>query len=84
MGTIHDTIKIENTASRVIAYFDIGLQKFVVRLEGKPFYVPFKINQRVITMTKIVDIKKKSHWWIWYLLGIGTILGLTLIYKKWR
>jgi hypothetical protein len=80
-GYIHDTIKIENSTSRVVAYFDVIQGKYVVALTGKPFTVPIKIKQHTMTITKVTEAKRKSNWFFWFFAGAVTMIILGLLIK---
>ena len=81
-GYLHDTIIVENKTSIVKAYFDIATNKIVVRLSGKPFTVPIKIKEHTITVTKIVELKKKTSWLFYFILGAGSVIILYLSIKR--
>lgn len=77
-GYIHDTIKIENSTSRVVAFFDVVAGKYVVKLTGKPFTIPVEIKKRTMVITDIKTVDKKSNQWYLYVV-IFLILGVWLL-----
>jgi len=83
-GYIHDTIKIENSTSRVVAYFDVIQGKYVVALTGKPFTVPIKIKQHTMTITKVTETKRKSKWFVWLMIGSGITICIYTAIKNIR
>ena len=83
-GYIHDTIKVENSTSRVVAYFDVIQGKYVVTLTGKPFTVPIKIKQHTMTITKVTETKRKSKWFVWLMIGSGITICIYTAIKNIR
>jgi hypothetical protein len=82
-GTIHDTVKVENTSASATAYFDVGTQRIVLKLEGKPFEVHIYVNShiRVTTVAKVVERKNNNLQIYIIALIAGIIVGGYIAYK---
>jgi hypothetical protein len=83
-GTVHDTIFLENSTARVVAYYDLLKEKYVVKLTGKPFEVKFKIDQRTITLTKIKNIEKENKLIIPIFTGLFMMLLFIVFYLLYK
>jgi hypothetical protein len=75
-----DTLKAENTTSKAVSYFNVTTQKVELKLTGKYFDVPVKINT-IKTETKKETEKKGQPFYFWLLLGGFIIILLFMILK---
>ena len=81
---LHDTIKIENSSSKVIVYVDTTLHMIVAKLEGKPLSIPIIINSHIRTTTVEKSVKRKTNWFFYFILGAGSLAAIYVIIKeKW-
>ena len=81
---LHDTLIIENSASRVTVYIDTTHKKIVAKLEGKPLSIPIIINSHIKTTTVNKEVKRKTNWLFYFILGAGTVCALYVIIKKYK
>lgn len=80
-GTLYDTIRVEIKTASAVSYYDPIKRTIITKLTGKPFDVPVKFDQHVITTIKEVQaIRKRSP--LWFVLIAGTIILITLTIKK--
>ncbi len=85
--TLFDTAYIETDVAKAKSYYDPGMKKIVLQLQGKPFDVRVTFDKKQIISSDIrtKEPVKKIPWFIWLSLGIVSGIILTMIiYERFK
>jgi len=78
---VTDTVIIENTTAIARSYINRASGKLTLELKGKPFDQVVQMS-RTTTEKKTDIVKPKVRWYVFYCLGILTVILIIVFYKK--